>query len=176
VNIGDINVFLLGLRLIPINRWTVALYCSRWIVITLSHLHLRASRRYQCNMNSFDIHTCFMECKYEWINETQLMSSSFYIPVHIFNASEDEGSLSTTFDNKWPTSRRRGLLVKCSLTKRTHKSETDGVHARLVSGAHTSYHQQQPSWAARGACIGPRGRIRPNTQVLLFYFSFLFYF
>jgi hypothetical protein len=32
------DVILSGLRLVPINRWTVPLYCSRWIVITLASL------------------------------------------------------------------------------------------------------------------------------------------
>jgi hypothetical protein len=48
------NVILLELRPMPINRSTVPPYCSRWIVIALASLqlfYLLASRRYHCNMN-----------------------------------------------------------------------------------------------------------------------------
>jgi hypothetical protein len=46
------NVILTGLRPVPINRWTVTPYCSRWLVFTrASHLDfcLLSSRRYKCN-------------------------------------------------------------------------------------------------------------------------------
>jgi hypothetical protein len=84
----------LWLDVMTINRWIVASYCSRWIVITLSHPHLRASRRYQCNINPINIHMCFMEYKYEWINKMQLLSSSFCILIHIL---KDEGMSFLTF-------------------------------------------------------------------------------
>jgi hypothetical protein len=53
------NVILSGLHPVPINRWTVPPHCSRWIVIaptSLSHFHLLASRRYQCNINIIDVY------------------------------------------------------------------------------------------------------------------------
>jgi hypothetical protein len=52
VNIKGINVILHRLRLVPINRWTVPPYCSRWLVfIRASRLDfcLLSSRRYKCN-------------------------------------------------------------------------------------------------------------------------------
>ena len=36
VHVKDINVFLLGMRPVPINRLTVPPYCSHWIVIALA--------------------------------------------------------------------------------------------------------------------------------------------
>jgi hypothetical protein len=131
MNVSDMNVISSGLRPMPINRWTVAPYCSRWIVISLSHFYLRASRRYQCNINLVNIHVCFMEYKYEWTIELYLLS--LCIPTHLRNdedtffmtfvrrslylrgdnASKDEDpecltivfpcSSLTTFENKCPT-------------------------------------------------------------------------
>jgi hypothetical protein len=69
MNIGDKNVLLPGLCPVSINRCTVTPYCSRWIVIILSRLLLRdlhlCTVRYQCNVNSVDIHKCFMKYKYK---------------------------------------------------------------------------------------------------------------
>jgi hypothetical protein len=45
-----INVFLLGLCPVPINRWTIPPYCSRWIIIALVSTPSN-NWRYQCNMN-----------------------------------------------------------------------------------------------------------------------------
>jgi hypothetical protein len=84
-----------GLRPVPINRWTVTPYCSCWIVITLSHPHLQADRMYQCNINSVNIHVCFMEYKYEWIIELYLSSSR--IPIYLWN---DEDTFFMTFGQK----------------------------------------------------------------------------
>jgi hypothetical protein len=61
-----------GMRPLSINRWTVTLYCSRWIVFTFSHPHLRASQRYQCNINIVYILFHFMGYKNKSINEMQL--------------------------------------------------------------------------------------------------------
>ena len=36
-NVKGINVILHGLRPVPINRWTVLPYCSRWLGIRFSH-------------------------------------------------------------------------------------------------------------------------------------------
>jgi hypothetical protein len=60
VHVKVINVFLLGLRPVPINRWTIPPYCSRWIVL-LSHQHLQTSRRYQCNINFVNVHMYIMK-------------------------------------------------------------------------------------------------------------------
>jgi hypothetical protein len=52
VNMKGMNVNLQRLRPVPINRWTVPPYCSRWLVfICASHLdfYLQSSRRYKCN-------------------------------------------------------------------------------------------------------------------------------
>jgi hypothetical protein len=52
VNMKGMNVNLHRLRPVPINRWTVPLYCSRWLVfICASRLdfYLLSSRRYKCN-------------------------------------------------------------------------------------------------------------------------------
>jgi hypothetical protein len=61
------DVILPGLHLMPINRWTIPPYCSCWIVFTLSHPCLWASRRYQCNISTVDINIYIMECKNKWI-------------------------------------------------------------------------------------------------------------
>jgi hypothetical protein len=45
-------------------------------------------------MNYVDIHTCFIECKYEGINEMQLLSSSSCFHVYMLNA---EGLFLMTF-------------------------------------------------------------------------------
>jgi hypothetical protein len=37
INVKGINVILHGLRPVPINRWTVLPYCSRWLSIRLPH-------------------------------------------------------------------------------------------------------------------------------------------
>jgi hypothetical protein len=52
VNIKGMNVILHRLRSVPINRWTVPSYCSRWLVITRASrldFGLLSSRRYKCN-------------------------------------------------------------------------------------------------------------------------------
>jgi hypothetical protein len=52
VNIKGMNVNLHRLRPVPINRWTVPTYCSRWFVFTCASrldFYLLPSRRYQCN-------------------------------------------------------------------------------------------------------------------------------
>jgi hypothetical protein len=46
------NVILHRLRPVPINRWTVTPYCSRWLVFTRTSrldFYLLSSRRYKCN-------------------------------------------------------------------------------------------------------------------------------
>ena len=61
VNVKDMKVISSRLRPVPINRWAVTPYCSRWIVITLASLplfHLLSSRRYKCNINIVDVCSC----------------------------------------------------------------------------------------------------------------------
>jgi hypothetical protein len=84
------NAILSGLRPVHINSTVL----FTLIVFTLWHPHLRASRRYQCNVNSVDIHICFMKYKYEWINKMQLSPLSLCILIHILT---DEGMSFLTF-------------------------------------------------------------------------------
>jgi hypothetical protein len=52
VNIKGMNVILHRLRPVPINRWTVPPYCSRWLVFACASrldFYLLSSRRYKCN-------------------------------------------------------------------------------------------------------------------------------
>ena len=72
VNVKGMTVIPHMLHPVPINRWIVPPYCSCWIVFTLSHPHLRASRRYQCNTNIVDIHICFMKCRNGWTTKIWL--------------------------------------------------------------------------------------------------------
>jgi hypothetical protein len=52
-NVKGLNVILHRLCPVPINRWTVAPYCSRWLVFTrMSYLdsYLLSSQRYKCSL------------------------------------------------------------------------------------------------------------------------------
>jgi hypothetical protein len=52
VNIKGMNVILHRLHHVPINRWTVPPYCSRWLVFARTSrldFYLLLSRRYKCN-------------------------------------------------------------------------------------------------------------------------------
>jgi hypothetical protein len=88
------NVIKLGLRPEPKNRLTVTPYFSCWIVFTFSHPHLRASRRYQCNINIVYIHFYFMGYKDKSINEMYLLYLSLCIITRILN---NEGMSFLTF-------------------------------------------------------------------------------
>jgi hypothetical protein len=51
-NMKGMNVNLHRLRPMPINRWTVPMYCSCWLVLARAsrlYFHLLSSRRYKCN-------------------------------------------------------------------------------------------------------------------------------
>jgi hypothetical protein len=52
-NVKGMSVISYELRLVPINRWTLLSYCSRWLgILLLRHactLYLPSSRRYTCN-------------------------------------------------------------------------------------------------------------------------------
>jgi hypothetical protein len=52
VNMKGMNVNLHRLRPVPINRWTIPPYCSRWLVLACAsrlYFCLLSSRRYKCN-------------------------------------------------------------------------------------------------------------------------------
>jgi hypothetical protein len=52
VNMKGMNVNLHRLRPVPINRWTILPYCSRWLVLACAsrlYFYLLSSRRYKCN-------------------------------------------------------------------------------------------------------------------------------
>jgi hypothetical protein len=52
VNMKGMNVNLHRLCLVPINRWTVPPYCSRWLILACAsrlYFYLLWSRRYECN-------------------------------------------------------------------------------------------------------------------------------
>jgi hypothetical protein len=52
VNMKGMHVNLHRLRPVPINRWTVPPYCSRWLVFARAsrlYFHLLSDRRYKCN-------------------------------------------------------------------------------------------------------------------------------
>ena len=128
-----------------INRWTVAPYCSRWLVITLLCPHLRASRRYQCNTNSINIHMCFIECKYERVNKMQLLSSFLCILIHILN---DEG-MSCPSSNEHYT--HEGIMLRKTTDKndvpssfniwiRMHKNEDTNCILLTHSYLHSIKH------------------------------------
>ena len=51
-NVKGMDVILHGLCPVPINRWTVPPYCSRWLVlifVSRLYFHFLSSRRYKCN-------------------------------------------------------------------------------------------------------------------------------
>jgi hypothetical protein len=100
--VRDMNVTLPGLYPVSINRWTVALYCSRCIVIvftSLSHLHLLTSRRYQCNINAMNIHSWLWNKNVNNLSTCHhyLHSFVFHISLFIFVYWNDEGTPSTPF-------------------------------------------------------------------------------
>ena len=56
-SVKGMNVILYGLCPVPINRWTVPPYCSRWLgicfCVTLVLFIFSRDRRYICNLKSF---------------------------------------------------------------------------------------------------------------------------
>jgi hypothetical protein len=108
------DVILSGLRPVPINRWTITSYCSRWIVITLasfSHLHLLVSQRYHCDINIVDVYSCLW---YENINNLlihnhYLYSFVFHVPLFIFVHWDDEGMPFMTF--VWRSLYPKGIIL-----------------------------------------------------------------
>jgi hypothetical protein len=96
------NVILSGLRPVPINRWTVLPYCSRWIVITLaslSHLRLLASRMYKCNINIVDVYSCLWNENINnlLIHNHYLYSFVFHVLLFMFVHWDDEDMPFMTF-------------------------------------------------------------------------------
>jgi hypothetical protein len=93
-NVRDINVILLRLRLVPINRWTVTLYCSHWLVIARSSLLdfcLLSSWRYKCNsILLMFVHDYIIIMWIIWWLDT-IIHVSFYISIYILTYCNDEG-------------------------------------------------------------------------------------
>jgi hypothetical protein len=67
INVKGINVILHGLRPVPINRWTVLPYCSRWLGIRFSH--------HACTFTFHQSEGTFIICyyKYDNANKNKLM-------------------------------------------------------------------------------------------------------
>jgi hypothetical protein len=91
VNVKNMNVILPRLRLVPINRWTVTPYCSRWLVITrtsFSDFYLLSSQRYKCNLILLiSVHDHIMIIW--WLDI--IIHVFFYVSVHILTYWNDEG-------------------------------------------------------------------------------------
>jgi hypothetical protein len=91
VNVRDMNVILLMLHPVPINRWTITLYCSRWLVITsasLSLFYLLSSRRYRCNIITIDVYSCLWNKEMNNImiwNDCLYSFCVSYAFIHIFS-------------------------------------------------------------------------------------------
>jgi hypothetical protein len=89
VNVKGMNVISHRLRPVPINRWTVPPYCSRWLVIThasRSHFYLLSSRRYICNLILFPfLHNKIKKLNWWWY--IWLFMLSFMLPLHASHAS-----------------------------------------------------------------------------------------
>jgi hypothetical protein len=63
INVKGINVILHGLRPVPINRWTVLLYCSCWLGIRFSH--------HACIFTFRQSEATFIICYYGYDNENK---------------------------------------------------------------------------------------------------------
>jgi hypothetical protein len=101
VNIKGINVILHRLRPVPINRLTVLLYCSRWLVLArASHLYscLLSSRRYKCNSILFLFIHHYIIRTYKWCYMIiHVISNVSYVSSFINVNCDDEGMPFMTF-------------------------------------------------------------------------------
>jgi hypothetical protein len=97
VNIKGMNVILHKLRPVPINRWTILLYCSRWLVFTRASLLdfcLLSNQRYKCNSILFMfIHDDIIKI-YKWYHMIIHVS---YVSSFINIYCDDEGTSFMTF-------------------------------------------------------------------------------
>jgi hypothetical protein len=91
INVKDMNVILSRLHHVPINRWTVTPYCSRWLVITHASLplfYLLSSRRYKCNIINIDVSSCLWNKEMNNLMMWNDCLYSFYVSyvfIHIFS-------------------------------------------------------------------------------------------
>jgi hypothetical protein len=96
INFRDMNVILLRLRHVPINRWTVTLYYSRWLVITHAlflDFYLLSSRRYKCNLNIIDVCSWLYSDSVNNLmiqNDYSYLFYVLYVSVYIFILWNDE--------------------------------------------------------------------------------------
>jgi hypothetical protein len=87
INVKGINVILRGLRPLPINRWTVLPYCSRWLGICSSH-HT-CTFTFRQSEGTFVI--CYSEYNNENKNKLMIISILFFVfriwilPYHLSN-------------------------------------------------------------------------------------------
>jgi hypothetical protein len=97
INVKGINVILHGLRPAPINRWTVLLYCSRWLGIRFLH--------HACTFTFHQSEGTFIICYYEFDNKNKLMIVSVLLFVfHICVLLHHLSNLRRSFPS-WPSSR-----------------------------------------------------------------------
>jgi hypothetical protein len=89
INVRDMNVILLRLRPVPRNRWTVTLYCSRWLVIahaSFLDFYLLSSRMYKCNLNIIDVCSWLYNDSVNNLmiqNDYSYIFYVLYVPVYI---------------------------------------------------------------------------------------------
>jgi hypothetical protein len=85
----------------PINRWIVPSYCSRWLIFTrASHLDfcLLSSRRYKCNSILFMFINDDIIKIYKWCHMIiHVISHVSYAPTSINIHYDDEGTSFITF-------------------------------------------------------------------------------
>jgi hypothetical protein len=76
INVKDMNLILHGLRPLPINRWTVLSYCSRWLGIRFLH--------HACTFTFRQTEGTFIIC-YSWYdNENKNKSMIIFILFFVF--------------------------------------------------------------------------------------------
>jgi hypothetical protein len=78
------NVILLGLHAVPINRWTVTLYYSRWIVIALSRFTFEQAK----GINVIWILWIFIYILWN-ANINESMTCIFYIGICVFQSIDN---------------------------------------------------------------------------------------
>ena len=99
INVKGINVILHGLRPVPINRWTVLLYCSRWLGIRFSHN--------ACTFTFRQSEGTYIICHYEFNNTNKdklVIISVLLFVFHIWVLLHHLSNLRRSFPS-WPSSR-----------------------------------------------------------------------
>ena len=101
VNMKGMNVISHKLCPVPINRWTVPPYYSRWLVLTRAlHLYfcLLSSRRYKCNSILFLFIHVYIIRTYKWCYMIiHVISHVSYASSFINVNCDDEGMSFMTF-------------------------------------------------------------------------------